>query len=49
MGGRFSFDDRVALKNNRKSYMVGFIVYELDQAATLKNHLVALKAIYDDS
>jgi hypothetical protein len=47
MGGRFSFDDRQALQNNKTSYMAGFMVYELDQTA--KNHLVALKIIYDDA
>lgn len=46
MGSRFSFDDRQALQNNKTSYMIGFMVYELDQTA--KNHLVALKIIYDD-
>lgn len=49
MGGRLSFDDRQALQNNRTSYMIGFLVYELDHTASMKNHLVALKVIYDDA
>lgn len=39
----------MVLKNNTKSYIVGFFIYELDHASSAKNLLVAIRAIYDDS
>lgn len=48
MGGKVRFDDRLALKHNRGSYMIGFIVYEIENNVTSKNNLVAIRIIYDD-
>jgi hypothetical protein len=39
----------MALKNNTKSYIVGFFIYELDHTSSAKNLLVAIRAIYDDA
>ena len=47
LGGKVRFDDRIALRENRRSFMVGFWVYEQESNAS-KNNLVALRAIYDD-
>jgi hypothetical protein len=49
LGGRNHFDDRLALKGNTKSSIVGFFIYELDHASSAKNLLVAVRAIYDDA
>jgi hypothetical protein len=48
LGGKVQFDDRLALKGNFKSFVVGFMAYEIENNATSKNCLVALRAIYDD-
>lgn len=49
LGGKNQFDDRLVLKTNLKSYIVGFFIYELDHSTSAKNLLVAIRAIYDDS
>jgi hypothetical protein len=49
LGGRVTFDDRAALRNNVKSFIIGFYVYELEHVVSAKNLLVGIRAIYDDS
>lgn len=48
LGGKYQFDDRLVLKDNAKSYIIGLLVYELDHTSSAKNLLVAIRAIYDD-
>ena len=49
LGGRVVFDDRAALRNNVKSFITGFYVYELEHVVSAKNLLVGIRAIYDDT
>lgn len=49
LGGKNHFDDRMVLKNNTKSFITGFFIYELDHVSSAKNLLVAIRAIYDDA
>lgn len=48
LGGKILFDDRQALKDNLKSFMTGFFIYEVDHASSTKNLLVGIRIIYDD-
>jgi hypothetical protein len=49
LGGKVRFDDRTVLRENKRSFIVGFYVYETEVAASSKSILTAVRAIYDSA